>query len=236
MSSHQLDALPGRDGYIVRVGWDRPLHSFFAQVINTGVLDEESPDAMPVWLGAAECITDPETVIEAVRPYAVIPDTLRADLEADRAWEGTRARPGFAHTVPMIPGPAPLELTATLTYLTTGGSLVTCPLRIYRTGIFSITVVVTDMTSRAPSRTRRIIRALSRSTAPDGTPDTDHAATIHALLRAAFDGQHVEHIQYTPHQSGEAFHAFRIAHDGSTVREAIPLNDMLRRFGADIAP
>ncbi|MFI0796598.1 hypothetical protein ACH4OY_28520 [Micromonospora rubida] len=234
MSSRQLDALPDRSGYIVRVGWDRPLRSFFAQVINTGVLDEESPDAMPVWLGAAECVTDPETVIEAVRPYAVIPDTLRTDLEADRAWEGTRARPGFAHTVPVIPGPAPLELTATLTYLTTDGSMVTCPLRVYRTGIFSVTVVVTDTASRTPSRTRRIIRALSRRTAPGRTPATDHAATIHALLRAAFGGQHVEHIQYTPHQSGEVFHAFRIAHDGSTVREAIPLDDMLRRFGADI--
>ncbi|MFI7510879.1 hypothetical protein ACIBSS_29080 [Micromonospora aurantiaca] len=236
MSSRQLDALPDRDGYIVRVGWDRPLRSFFAQVINTGVLDEESPDAMPVWLGAAERVTDPETVIEAVRPYAAIPGTLRADLEADRAWEGTRARPGFAHTVPVTPGPAPLETTATLTYLTSGGSLVTCPLRVYRTGIFSVTVVVTDTASRAPSRTRRIIRALRHRTAPGRTPDTDHAATIHALLRAAFSGQHVEHIEYTPHQSGEVFHAFRIAHDGSTTREAIPLEDMLRRFGADITP
>ncbi|WP_433531231.1 hypothetical protein ACQPYA_03730 [Micromonospora sp. CA-263727] len=234
MSSRQLDALPGRDGYIVRVGWDRPLRSFFAQVINLGVLDEESPDAMPVWLGAGETVSDSETVIEAVRPYAVIPDTLRADLEADRAWEGTREQPGFAHTMPVVPGPAPLEMTATLTYRTTGGSLVTCPLRIYRTGIFSVTVVVTDTTARAPSRTRRIIRALIRRTTPGRMPDTDHAATIHALLRAAFDGLHVEHIQYTPHQSGEAFHAFRIAHDGSTVREAVPLADMLRRFGADI--
>ncbi|MGW0504017.1 hypothetical protein [Micromonospora sp. NPDC003241] len=234
MSSRQLDALPGQERYVVRVGWDRPLRSFFAQVINTGVLNEESPDAMPVWLGAGECVPDPETVIEAVRPYAVIPNTLRADLEADRTWEGTRAQPGFAHTVPVIPGPAPLELTATLTYPTTGGNLVTCPLRVYRTGIFSVTVVVTDTAAPNPSRAQRIIHALTRSAAPGRTPDTDHAATIHALLHAAFDGEHVEHIQYTPHQNGEAFHAFRIAHDGSTVREAIPLDDMLRRFGADI--
>ncbi|SCG15620.1 hypothetical protein GA0070610_1856 [Micromonospora echinofusca] len=234
MSSRQLDALPDRSGYIVRVGWDRPLHSFFAQVINTDVLDETSPDAMPVWLGAAECVTDPDTVIEAVRPYAVIPDTLGTDLEADRAWEGTRAQPGFAHTVPVTPGPAPLEVTGTLTYLTGGGTLATCALRVYRTGIFSVTVVVTDTASRAPSRTRRIIRALNRRTTPGATPVTDHAATIHALLRAAFHGQHVEHIEYTPHQTGEAFHAFSIAHDGSTTREAIPLADMLRRFGADI--
>lgn len=234
MSRHRLDALPNRGGYTVVVGWDRPLDSYFAQVINEGELNEDNPDYMPLWLGADTRITDPDTIIEAVRPYAVIPDTLRADLEADRAWEGTRDQPGFARTAPVVPGPAPLETSGKLFYTTASGTLATCALRVYRTGIFSVAVVVTDVPSRTPSRTQRLIRALARRTNPQRAPITEHASTIHALLRVTFDGQEVEHIEYTPHQTGEVFHAFSVADDGSTTREAIPPDDMVHRFGADI--
>ncbi|MFF5056132.1 hypothetical protein ACFY1S_23420 [Micromonospora sp. NPDC000663] len=215
MSRHQLDALPDRDGYIVVVGWDRPLRSYFAQVINEGELNEDNPDYMPLWLGVETRITDPATIIEAVRPYAVIPDTLRADLEADRVWEGTREQPGSAHTLPAIPGPAPLEATGTLIYLSGGGTPASCDLRVFRTGIFSVAVVVTTTT---PGRTRA----------------TDDAATIHALLLITFSGQHVEHIEHTPDETGGVFHAFSVAYDGTTTRTAVPLDNMSRRFGADI--
>ncbi|MDG9674875.1 hypothetical protein [Micromonospora sp. DH14] len=235
MSRRRLDALPDRGGYIVVVGWDRPLHTYFAQVINEGELNEDNPHYMPLWLGVETRITDPDTIIEAVRPYAVVPDSLRADLEADRAWEGTRDQPGFAHTVPVIPGPAPLETSGKLFYATGSGTLATCALRVYRTGIFSVAVIVTDVPSRAPSRTQRLLRALARRANPQQTPLGEHAATIHAMLRVIFDAWEVEHIEYTPHQPGEVFHAFSVADDGSTTRAAIPLDDMVHRFGADIA-
>ncbi|RLK12677.1 hypothetical protein DER29_5961 [Micromonospora sp. M71_S20] len=90
MSRHNLTPLPHRIDHKVSVGWDRPLTSYFAVVLNHGETDETSPDALPVWLGAMERVTDPDEVIEAVRPYAHIPDTLRIDLEADRDREGSR--------------------------------------------------------------------------------------------------------------------------------------------------
>lgn len=236
MSRRELTTLPHRQGYQVHVGWDRPLGSYFATVINLGIVDETSPDALPVWLGAMERVTDPTTVIEAVRPYAVIPENLRAELEADRSREGTRTRPGWAHTAPASFVPAPLHSTGVLSYQANDGTRVTCAVRMYRTGPFSVAAVVTDTpTARTDSRVRPLLRLLTRRTIGQRPAFTDHAAGIHAALCAAFDGQHVEHIEYTPHGTGEAFHAFHINQDGTSTRTPIEPGEMLRRFGADVS-
>lgn len=115
MSHHELTPKPGYAEYRIVVGWDRPLGSYFAQVINHNTEPAEPAPrtigavlrhlaaivplparwrpAEPVfiWLGADRvAILDPAEVINAVAPYAVIPPGLENTLTRDREREGSR--------------------------------------------------------------------------------------------------------------------------------------------------
>jgi len=82
MSRHDLQPLdPTHD---VVVGWDPPLHTFFAQVLDTKV-DEADDNYEVVWIGTSYGeVPDPAAVIAAVRPFATIADELCRTLQVDR--------------------------------------------------------------------------------------------------------------------------------------------------------
>lgn len=92
MSRHHLTPRAGYEHHEIAIEWDRALGSFFAQAYP----GNDAPEAEPIdlWLGADQPSTDAATVIEAVRPYAHVPDHLLAQLKADSAREGSRHRPG----------------------------------------------------------------------------------------------------------------------------------------------
>lgn len=79
MTRHLLTPYPDAAVEVV-VGFDRPLDTYFAQVI-TQTPDGE--DELLVWKGALERIPEPHQVLDAVRPYAPIPAALRQQLFAD---------------------------------------------------------------------------------------------------------------------------------------------------------
>ncbi|GAA2566155.1 hypothetical protein GCM10010435_44150 [Winogradskya consettensis] len=81
MSRHEL---PAEGGLEVVVGWDPPMQTFFASVLDR-TLRGEDPDYTKVWIGfASTAILDPRRVCDAVRPYAKeIPDWILPALHAD---------------------------------------------------------------------------------------------------------------------------------------------------------
>jgi len=70
----------------VVVGWDRTMGSFFAEVADL-LFDEEDPRHDVLWIGtdAFGCFPEPGPVIEAVRPYALVPPDLERRLLDDRS-------------------------------------------------------------------------------------------------------------------------------------------------------
>lgn len=94
MSRHELEPSVNIDPLprSVAIGWDPPLATFFAIVSRPGEGDGE--DEIFLWIGTdyAE-VPEVDAIINAVRPYAVIPDNLRSILENDRLNEGSRPRP-----------------------------------------------------------------------------------------------------------------------------------------------
>jgi len=90
MSRHRL-ALLRPNGIEIWIGWDRPLATYFAQVLSPDGDDEE---ATYLWVGTSrEEITNARAVIDMVRPYAEIPDDLYHTLCADAGHEGERRPP-----------------------------------------------------------------------------------------------------------------------------------------------
>ena len=82
MSRHDLT--PFDPGHEVIVGWDPPLQTFFAQVLDA--FDAEEGDAYTVvWIGTGlHEMLNPATVIAAVAPFASVPADLLAQLARDR--------------------------------------------------------------------------------------------------------------------------------------------------------
>ena len=89
MSRHTLTALkPTHD---VVVGWDRPMSTFFLQVIDMEASGED--DRVIFWLGGSfDEVKSAATLVDAVRSYAVIPASLQATLAAEQA--ASRLDPG----------------------------------------------------------------------------------------------------------------------------------------------
>jgi hypothetical protein len=69
--------------YLVVVGWDDGLQTFFGQV--WALPDGDDTDGPPeFWVGASwEEVPTPEALAEALCPYATIPQRLRKALEHD---------------------------------------------------------------------------------------------------------------------------------------------------------
>ena len=83
MSRFTLDPTPEFPDHSVAVGYEKHLGSFYAYVIGA--------DGTPIVTadGLLTAITDPAEALDAVRPYAVIPDDLPARLAAMPAVELT---------------------------------------------------------------------------------------------------------------------------------------------------
>lgn len=75
MSRHTIEPrLPHHHGYEIAVGWDAPMGTFFAEVIEPNL-------SIPVDLGhSSERILNPGVVLDAIRPYADIPPGLHDAL------------------------------------------------------------------------------------------------------------------------------------------------------------
>lgn len=85
------DRVVGREIFI---GWDRGLGTFFAQVLDGP--DVEGEDMVRVHVGSEpDDITDPAQAIDAIRPYAQIPDNLVEELIQQRDAPGARERSPF---------------------------------------------------------------------------------------------------------------------------------------------
>lgn len=82
MSRHDL--IPFDPTHEVVVGWDPPIDTFFAQVLdNAG--DEEEGTYKVLWIGTRfQEVLNPATVIAAVAPFASVPADLLGQLARDR--------------------------------------------------------------------------------------------------------------------------------------------------------
>ncbi|MDH6710792.1 hypothetical protein P3T27_007543 [Kitasatospora sp. MAA19] len=88
MSVHHLDLLDGAPaGRSARVGWDQALATYWAQVYDDRGREQQPVDH--VFAGGSRYdISNPDTVLELVAPYARITEGLREQLLADREREG----------------------------------------------------------------------------------------------------------------------------------------------------
>lgn len=78
MSRHVL--IPLNPTHSVAVGWDRPLRTFFAQVIDEAA-DEEGDERTVLWIGSTyKEVPVPELAVKAVASFAVIPPKLVQEL------------------------------------------------------------------------------------------------------------------------------------------------------------
>lgn len=101
MSRHEI--APLNTGIsCVAIGWERGFGSFYFQMYRT---DNACPfDTPDDEIGLDfEQITDPKKIIDAVRPYAHIPDDLNQQLTADKAREGTCEFPAAVQLMNAIP-------------------------------------------------------------------------------------------------------------------------------------
>jgi hypothetical protein len=93
MSRHLLTALPQFEGCEVVVGWDADSGTFFAYVLDMQAsVAEKDPWLVSVGGGPLE-IRDPHEAIDAVRPYATIPDELVDELAEEAAASPGPVRP-----------------------------------------------------------------------------------------------------------------------------------------------
>jgi len=82
MSRHTIPSLV--HGLIVVVGWDNPLHTYFAQVTRDDAAEDEDP--LVLWLGAEpNQVLYPQDLIAPLAPYAILADDTIAQLRTDRA-------------------------------------------------------------------------------------------------------------------------------------------------------
>lgn len=82
MSRHDLT--PFDPAHEVTVGWDPPLRSYFAQVLDTAG-DEEDGTYEVLWIGIRlQEVLNPAAVIAAVAPFASVPADLLGQLARDR--------------------------------------------------------------------------------------------------------------------------------------------------------
>ena len=83
MSRHVLR--PVNPAHSVTVGWDRPLRTFFAQVIDE-TADEDSDGWTVLWIGCTyEEVPRPELAVKAVEGYAMISPELVQELRDEWA-------------------------------------------------------------------------------------------------------------------------------------------------------
>ncbi|MEV0766264.1 hypothetical protein [Nocardia sp. NPDC050435] len=89
----------------VFIGWDRGLGTFFVRV--TDGFDDDGELVLRLMLGTCpDEISTAAAAIEAIRPYAIIPDNLPAVLAAQHDAPGAQQRSPFVALIPRRPAPA----------------------------------------------------------------------------------------------------------------------------------
>lgn len=83
MSRHEIPAL--NPAHKVIVGWDHPLLTYFAQVIDRAKQDVGDDDKFVLWIGCSRReIYEIPTLVARLRPYAVLPFDIRTTLYGDK--------------------------------------------------------------------------------------------------------------------------------------------------------
>lgn len=83
MSIHKVPLRDGVAAASAYVGWDRPLQTYFAQVLSAP--DEDGEETEIVWVGTAFGeLPRAVDAIRALEPYCHIEASLAAQLEIDR--------------------------------------------------------------------------------------------------------------------------------------------------------
>ncbi|MFJ5120945.1 hypothetical protein [Kitasatospora sp. NPDC088548] len=110
MSRRQLKPLPDAENLAIAIGWDGPLSTFYAQVLD---IEADEEDQEVLWEGTDPYQhPDPRPLIDLLRRYAEIPDGLADDLNRDAASAGDdfpgRAATTFVaeHALPRTTDPA----------------------------------------------------------------------------------------------------------------------------------
>lgn len=85
--------LRGREPYVaLAVGWDPPLSTYFVQVWDERVDDEE--EALLLWGGCyTREIPSVDKLADVMNPYATLTPEVRAQLERDRTAAPGRSAP-----------------------------------------------------------------------------------------------------------------------------------------------
>lgn len=83
MSRHEI--LAKNPNHKVIVGWDHPLLTYFAQVIDRQKEEDDDDDKMVVWVGCSPReIYEIGQLEQIVRPYAPLSDELKTTLYGDK--------------------------------------------------------------------------------------------------------------------------------------------------------
>lgn len=87
MSRHELPAK--RPGFIVVVGWDNPMMTYFAQVEDETAGEDDDP--VVLWLGGSHReVLRPEDLVAQLAPYADVTTEHLDQLRTDRAGDADR--------------------------------------------------------------------------------------------------------------------------------------------------
>ncbi|NUR59350.1 MAG: hypothetical protein HOV87_11875 [Catenulispora sp.] len=101
MSRHTLTPLAPFAKHTIVIGWDRPLRTYYVQVVNHSAAETDDDtaaqdDASNPYIRRGcdfEEITDAAAAVAIVRPYAEIPPGLVAQLKTEQANDPGRGVP-----------------------------------------------------------------------------------------------------------------------------------------------
>lgn len=84
MSRHEVPVKNGIDATSAWIGWDRPMQTFYAQVLSEPATADQD-DEILLWVGTdIGEISRPIDAIRAIEPYCDVPAELAATLEIER--------------------------------------------------------------------------------------------------------------------------------------------------------
>lgn len=84
MSRHEIPALRPEQHKVI-VGWDQPLMSYFAQVIDRKKEEEDEDDKLVLWVGASlPRLYEIDDLQRALRGYAHLSQKIRTTLYGDK--------------------------------------------------------------------------------------------------------------------------------------------------------
>lgn len=88
MSRYTVTAIDPR--YSIELGWDAPMTTFFAQVLDSTIdIDEEEVDPIVLWVGDSDmAIPTIDQLQAAIASYAILSPEVIEQLQADydRTW------------------------------------------------------------------------------------------------------------------------------------------------------